>query len=377
MRRHRWRCLKRTVKIRIKVSVMVDDNNHNVDPVNDTRTDEELIQVLLSDPQEDEYWNTLAIVQQRKNPATIKKAQELCQCDSSNEKIVGAHILRQGMVQDNKIMPDDCLNTLLALLQNEKDPEVIGEISYALQTYDDQRIAINLVKLSSHPDAELRLAIVLGLGNRNSDPAIKALLELMKDTDDEVRNWATFYVWEAEGFDPKLICDALVGQLDDSYDAVRGEALRGLAKYSDKRVIEPLIHELRMIAEADEWWDYAFEAAENMPDTRLYEALVAARETGIKDKTLDHAIVLCRIPAPEEGLDKLTNAPTSCPVCGLRRAFKKSDNWQYCKRCGWADDPDQRADPDYKDGYNYKSLNQERERWKMRLEVGKRMSRDE
>lgn len=306
----------------------------------------------------------------RRSPAAIHAATKLCASDNSDERIVGAHILRQGMVQDNKIMPDECFNTLFAMLTNEENAEVIGEISFALETYDDPRIAESLARFKSHPNAELRLSITHGLNWRKEEPALMALLELMGDSDDEVRNWATFHVGQTQDADSDQVRDALIQRLNDSYDAVRGEALKGLAERQDERAIEPLIRELEMIVEAEDWWDGVFEAAVNMPDSRLYPALIAAKDSGIEDATLDHAIALCRFPAPEEGEDKPTNAKSTCPVCWRRRAFRKSDRWQFCKRCGWSSDPDQRANPDSTDGYNRRSLNQERERWRMRLEAG-------
>jgi len=51
----------------------------------------------------------------------------------------------------------------------------------------------------------------------------------------------------------------------------------------------------------------------------------------------------------------------------------KSESWQFCKRCGWFDDAEQRADPELGKNGNLRSLSYERERWRQRVEMARKI----
>ncbi|MEN6520499.1 MAG: HEAT repeat domain-containing protein [Armatimonadota bacterium] len=337
----------------------------------DPRSTDEIIADALLQEDDDARWGLITALHFRGTRDVFEAARNLTESLNPDERCLGADILAQLGIPERSF-PNEVRDVLLDLLKSEHDADVLQSACTAFGHNKDFHVVEPLARLKSHPSADVRYAVVFGLLGQEDEAAVQALIELSTDADDDVRNWATFGLGQQIDLDTPEIREALISRLDDEYDAVRGEALRGLACRDDERSIEPLIRELEAITEADEWWDYAFGAAENMPDSRLYPALIAAKNSGIDDRTLDHAIALCRIPAPEEGEDKLTDAPTSCPVCGRRRAFKKSDGWQFCKRCGWADDLDQRAVSDSREGYNRCSLNQERERWRHRLEMARK-----
>lgn len=336
----------------------------------DPRSTDEIVADALKQEDDDARWELITALHFRGTRDVFEAARNLTKSVNPDERCLGVDILAQLGIPERSF-PNEVCDILLELLKSERDADVLQSACTAFGHNKDFHVVEPLARLWSHPSADVRYAVVFGLLGQEDEFAIQALIELSADADDDVRNWATFGLGDMIDLDTPEIRETLFRCVDDSFDAVRGEALKGLAKRHDDRAIEPLVRELEAITEADEWWDYAFEAAENMPDSRLYPALMAVKDSGIDDRTLDHAIALCRIPALEEGEDKLTDAPTSCPVCGRRRAFKKSDGWQFCKRCGWSDDPDQRANPDSEEGYNRRSLNQERERWKHRLEMAR------
>ena len=53
-----------------------------------------------------------------------------------------------------------------------------------------------------------------------------------------------------------------------------------------------------------------------------------------------------------------------CPVCGLQSAYVEPESWEISDRCGWEDDPIQRAQPNFDGGANRDSLEQYRQRWR-------------
>lgn len=331
----------------------------------------DLIRMALGlDPDSDEYWNAVMALQRQDAQEITTIASQMCNSAYSRERALAIDILAQLKPSDEGLQAA-AKDIVLSVLTTNADVDVIISAAHAEGHLQDPRATARLVELRGHPNEDLRYAVVHGLGWRREESAISALTELMDDCDADVRNWATFYVGQMDDMDSPEIREALLHRTDDEEPEVRGEALRGLAQRGDRRVIEPLIRELRAIAEAEEsYWDLALEAAMEMGDTRLYPELVALMEECEGNEWFDKAFAACRIPTPDEE-EEPDSSPTTCPVCGSRNAFGKTETLDYCVKCGWNQDVDQQENPDSIEGWNRRSLNQERERWKMRLEDGR------
>ena len=50
------------------------------------------------------------------------------------------------------------------------------------------------------------------------------------------------------------------------------------------------------------------------------------------------------------------------PLCGQHH-FEENDDFEECPVCGWVNDGVQRADPDYRGGYNRISLNEAKKKF--------------
>jgi HEAT repeat protein len=73
---------------------------------------------------------------------------------------------------------------------------------------------------------------------------VDTLLELMRDTDEDVRDWATFGLGVLGNLNSEEIRDAFWQTIHDSNRDVREEALVALSKRKDRRVLPVLIAEL-------------------------------------------------------------------------------------------------------------------------------------
>jgi HEAT repeat protein len=99
-----------------------------------------------------------------------------------------------------------------------------------------------VVAFCAHPDPEIRFALACALGNFSDDPvAVDALVELTRDVDDDVRDWSTFGIGALGKMDTPQIRDALVDRLNDWFEDVRQEAIVGLARMKDRRVLPALM----------------------------------------------------------------------------------------------------------------------------------------
>lgn len=323
----------------------------------DQRPTEEIISAALIEEDDDKYDYFVTVLQFRGTREVFDAARVLTASENENERCLGVDILAQlGIPERN--FPEEALGVILGLLEYEESDDVIESVCIALGHNKDPRNVSYLVRFKQHPNPDVRYAVVFGLLTHEDEQAIEALIELSGDSDEDVRNWATFGLGDMIETDTPEIREALWRRVNDDFDAVRGEALKGLAKRIDEHVVEPLIAELNAIAQGDECWDYAFEAAEWVPDPRLYSALMAIKNSGIQDRSLERAIALCRVPLPAESEAEPDEAPTTCPVCGMLNAFRDPAQWEFCPRCGWVDCPEQRLHPDAVEYSNHsRSLN--------------------
>ena len=133
------------------------------------------------------------------------------------------------------------------------------------------------------------MGALLGAMERQTE-AIAALVALSRDEDEEVRSWATFGLASQCEVDTDAVRQALVDRFDEEDVEVRGEALVGLARRGDPRVIEPLATELR----GETVGVLAVEAASLMPSRRFVDALEALAKVEPDDALLTEALERCR-----------------------------------------------------------------------------------
>jgi HEAT repeat protein len=98
-----------------------------------------------------------------------------------------------------------------------------------------------LVALAGHPHEDVRFGVACALGGREEPAAVAALLRLTADADGDVRDWATFGLGALGGADGPAVREALVRRLGDPHGDTHFEAVVGLAKRRDARVVPRLV----------------------------------------------------------------------------------------------------------------------------------------
>jgi HEAT repeat protein len=234
----------------------------------ETRPIDELIRAALA-ADEEGRWEIIPALQARNDDRTVlQAAQALCGSADPAERRLGVDVLAQGR-DGRRPFQEEMVATLLTLLARETESRVLEALASALGHHHDERAIGPLLGLKDHPDADVRFAVVCALSGYDDDRAIAVLIELSRDPDADVRDWATFGLGSQIDLDTPGIRDALAARLTDSDDDTRGEALVGLAKRRDPRVIEPLLREL---ADPDPL-GFAIDAAEAYPHPRVPDAL--------------------------------------------------------------------------------------------------------
>ncbi|MFG6413531.1 HEAT repeat domain-containing protein [Roseateles sp. DC23W] len=136
----------------------------------------------------------------------------------------------------------------------------------------------HLVRLATHADDGVRFNVAFALGAYEEPPAAEALLMLARDPRRDVCDWATFALGAQHDADTPAIRACLWQNVHDPDDDVRCEALIGLARRGDPRLVD---HLLARLADADDVWVLELEAAEKLGDPRLIPSLQAlAQRTG-------------------------------------------------------------------------------------------------
>lgn len=167
--------------------------------------------------------------------------------------------------------------TLPVLLDAAVDPDadVVASAVTGLGHVGDPRGLTAVLRQAGHADDAVRFAVAVALpALAGSDEPVAdiagALITLTRDTDPEVRDWATFGLGTRLDADTPEIRDALVARLDDNGDHAGEEAVMGLARRGDPRATAPLLEQLRQLAEDDSI----------LPGTLLFEAVAISQTTG-------------------------------------------------------------------------------------------------
>nr|WP_254053381.1 HEAT repeat domain-containing protein [Singulisphaera sp. GP187] len=130
----------------------------------------------------------------------------------------------------------------------------------------------------------------------HEDPlAIEVLIGLTRDRESYIRDWACFALGTQVEVGTPNLRDALAERLTDEDDDARREAMVGLARRKDLRVVSPLLAALS----SKSVWSMEVEAASLIADPRLYPELIALRGWWEVDvELLEEAILACS-PRPE------------------------------------------------------------------------------
>ena len=98
--------------------------------------------------------------------------------------------------------------------------------------------------------------------------AVEALISLSADPDDDVRNWACFGLGtQLDDVDAPVVREALAARLTDRHGDARREAIMGLARRRDPRVLRAV----RAALASDDVWLVEVEAAAALGDPALHD----------------------------------------------------------------------------------------------------------
>lgn len=219
----------------------------------------------------------VATLQIRGGARAYAKARTLLEGESVRERVLGADILGQVGAPEGRPFGEETVAALRELCAREQDPDVLSAVVVAFGHLGDCRAAPDVLRHTENGSAGLRQSIAFALPSlideQDADATgavVEGLVALTEDTDEEVRDWATFGLAQLH-VDSTQVRDALVRRLADENPDVAGEALVGLARRGDARGHETVRRRL-IDADADL---FVLEAASELHDSGLLPLLRA------------------------------------------------------------------------------------------------------
>lgn len=178
------------------------------------------------------------------------RALALTTSDDARARARGADILGQLGIPD-RTFPEEGVKTVVELVRYDHDPLVLEAAAVALGHLCPSADAEStgammeaLVRIADNTDPDVRHAVAFALAGRVEPEAIATLVRLTRDEVAHVRDWATFGLGAMGKVNTAEIREALRHRLDDADDDTRYEAVCGLARCGDQRVIPDLIDRL-------------------------------------------------------------------------------------------------------------------------------------
>lgn len=240
----------------------------------ETRTSEELAKIFLA-----EGWDTdtgihaAVTLHFRGGADEFEIGRRWANSPAAAERAAGADVLGQ-LGWERKTFQRESVAILIALL-SDPDIDVICSAAYALGHRNDPRAITPLIPLASHFETAVRRAVVSGLSRHDDHRAVCTLIELSQDTDDDVRNWASFGIAQQIDLDTPALRDALALRLADHDPEIRGEAMIGLGRRGDSRALPAV----KLALQGEFHGDWPLEAAGLIGAADLVPLIRAHRET--------------------------------------------------------------------------------------------------
>lgn len=221
--------------------------------------------------------------------AREQRVDEIC-ADPGQALRQGVDLLGAGLPEDRALgcdvlgrvgsrhprFAEPVVTALLALADRETEGCVLAGLAHALEFLNDPRSVPALITLADHPDPAVRVEVPVALacipGATPDGAAVRTLIALTRDEDDEVRNWATFALGYQAEADSPAIRAALWARTTDPYRDARAEGVHGLARRHDPRAV-PLVAEL--LDAEDGAHLFTFEAAQYLGAPELLPHLDA------------------------------------------------------------------------------------------------------
>jgi HEAT repeat protein len=219
------------------------------------KTTEELFSASFEGDYDDEApWDAVRALRQRNDDEVFHLAMAYSRSETPIQRSRALDVLAQlgaGDPLSERPHFSESVSTAFAHLGDES-ASVASSAAWALAHLKGDTAVSALIEVRRSADPCVRWAVAYGVAGSERPEAIRTLMDLMEDDDDEVRNWATFGLASAyvEGsgrlgtMDSTDIRTALRKRMNDPFREVRNEAVWGLAVRRDPAALRVILDRL-------------------------------------------------------------------------------------------------------------------------------------
>lgn len=205
-------------------------------------------------------------LQLRGGREVIQLANTFCQSSDYKKRKLGVFILGQISLTSEK--EEQAVFDILTKHATEDKSAIVRSTAIESMAHRYSKNSLFATSLTKHcfmtfnnKSVYVRRATAFALSFINDEKTIPLLVSLCNDENDEVKNWAAFAINSNE-YDTKEIRDCFFEMLSAPNSEIKGEAITGLARCHDMRVIPVLKQELKQKVVYDD----LIEAVENIGD---------------------------------------------------------------------------------------------------------------
>ena len=216
--------------------------------MDDENVDQLFLATLSGDYDDEAPWEAVSSLRRLGTRSVFDRAAVWCRSDNALKRARGANVLAQlgkTVEHRNNSFPEESYAAIVNLVESEKNDQPLASGIHALGHLDNPEAVPLITRFRTHTNVDVRFAVACALGSYPNVPlSVTNLLELTRDSDADVRDWATFGLGVQGDCDTPEIRDALADALSDENQDVREEAMVGLGKRKDRRVLAPLLEAL-------------------------------------------------------------------------------------------------------------------------------------
>jgi HEAT repeat protein len=156
-------------------------------------------------------------------------------------RLAAVEVLGQLGYAQGRPYREQTLPILVETADQAAEPRLLQAALAAIAHLGDVRALTTVLRYVAHRDAGVRRVVAFALSSvlDEADPApaaVEALIALSRDSDEGVRDWATFGLGDLRGSDSPAIRDALFARLGDRAPAIAEQARTALAELADAQV---------------------------------------------------------------------------------------------------------------------------------------------
>lgn len=184
------------------------------------------------------WWTVADVLAARGDDETYEALTRLCGSADAREREFGVDAIAQfGVTDDDKPYLERTLPLLRRMTVTESNPQVLRSVLAALGHQGDPRALPLVLDLIGRPGHRRTTTDAIALADvlpPDHAEGLALLIEMTRDDDPEVRDWATAGLAGLDADTPE-IRDALAARLDDDVLRAVAEAAQGLARRGDPR----------------------------------------------------------------------------------------------------------------------------------------------